>query len=89
MGKDVPTRESKSTASRLTEAVNLVKNFKELGVGDTEPGMVELREQLNAWVKGGPAWSGRIEFARYGRYADVVLPDVEGRVCTANFKMHK
>lgn len=79
----------KSTASRVSESVNLIKQFKDLGVADTEPGLVELRAQLNAWIRGGPAWTGRIEFPRYGRYAEIVLPDLEGRVCSANFKMHK
>jgi hypothetical protein len=86
MGKP---KEIKSTSSRVTESVNLVKKFRELGIADTEPGLVALRGKLNDWIKGAPAWTGRIEFPRYGRYADVILPDKEGCVCSANFKMHK
>ncbi len=87
MGKQ--PKQIKSTAARVSESVNLIKHFTQLGVGETEPGMVALRSRLNEWIRGGPAWAGRIEFARYGRYADVVLPDKEGVVCSANFKMHK
>jgi hypothetical protein len=81
--------QNKSTPARVSESVNLMKHFKKLGVGDAEPGIVTLREKLNEWIRGGPAWAGRIEFPRYGRYADVVLPVKEGEVCSADFKMHK
>ncbi len=78
----------KSTVSRAKEAVDLIKQLHGLGITDAEPGLVELREKLNEWIRGGPAWSGKVEFARYGRYVDIILPTREGTKMTAALKIH-
>ena len=82
-------RGSKPVAERVKESVTLIAQFKELGVAETEPGLVQLRAQMNDWIRGGGAWAGRIEFVRFGRYADVNLPDRAGKVATADFKRYK
>ncbi len=78
----------KSTASRAKEAVDLIKKLTGMGITDAEPGFVELRAKLNEWIRGGPAWAGKIEFARYGRYVDLILPIREGVTMTAALKIH-
>ena len=82
-------RGSKSVAERVKESVTLIAQFKELGVGETEPGLVQLRQKMNEWIRGGVAWSGRIEFPRFDRYADVNLPDRAGKVAAVDFKRYK
>ena len=82
-------RGSKTTASRVKESVELMSKFRELGVADADPSLAQIREQMNAWIRGGAAWQGRIEFPRFGRYADVVLPDREGKAATIDFCTHK
>jgi hypothetical protein len=82
-------RGSKPVQERMKESVELVSKMKELGVNDSEPGLVQLRAEMNAWIRGGVAWSGRIEFPRYNRYAEVVLPDRAGRVASVAFNMYK
>jgi hypothetical protein len=82
-------RGSKPVAERIKESVTLIAQFKELGVAETEPGLVQLRQKMNEWIRGSAAWEGRIEFPRFGRYADVNLPDRAGKVATANFKLYK
>ncbi len=82
------TKAEKSTASRIKESVDLVKKLQGLGITDAEPGLIELREKLNEWIRGGPAWSGKVEFARYGRYVDIILPTREGVAMTAALKIH-
>lgn len=82
-------RGSKTIVSRVKESVELVSKFKELGVADIEPGLVELRTRMNEWIRGGMAWSGRIEFPRYDRYAEVALPDREGRIASVAFNRYK
>ncbi len=82
-------RGSKPVQERMKESVELVSKMKELGVHDSEPGLVELRQQMNAWIRGGHAWSGRIEFPRYNRYAEVTLPDRAGRVASIAFNTYK
>ena len=62
-----------------------MSKFRELGVADADPSLAQIREQMNAWIRGGPAWQGRVEFPRFGRYADVVLPDREGKIATVDF----
>lgn len=78
----------KSTVSRAKEAVDVIKQLSGAGLTDAEPGFVELRAKLNEWIRGGPAWAGKIEFARYGRYVDLILPDCEGTKMTAVLKIH-
>ena len=82
-------RGSKTIVSRVKESVDLMRKFGELGVADADPSLAQIREQMNAWIRGGAAWQGRIEFPRFGRYADVTLPDREGKAATIDFKMHK
>lgn len=82
-------RGSKPVGERIKESVTLIAQFKELGVGDTEPGLTQLRQHMNEWIRGGAAWAGRIEFPRFGRYADVSLPDRAGKVAAADFKRYK
>ncbi len=82
-------RGSKTIASRVKESVELVSKFKELGVADSDTGLTELRTQMNKWIRGGEAWTGRIEFPRYDRYAEVVLPDREGRIASIAFNRYK
>ena len=59
-----------------------------MGITDAEPGFVELRQKLNEWIRGGPAWAGKVEFARYGRYVDLILPVIEGTKMKAVLKIH-
>jgi hypothetical protein len=82
-------RGSKSVSERIKESVTLIAQFKELGVAETEPGLVQLRQQMNEWIRGASTWAGRIEFPRFGRYADVNLPDRTGKVATVDFKLYK
>jgi hypothetical protein len=82
-------RGSKPTAERVKESVALIAQFKELGVAETEPGLVQLRQQMNEWIRGASKWAGRIEFPRFDRYADVNLPDRVGKVATVDFKRYK
>lgn len=82
-------RGSKTIASRVKESVELMRKFNELGVTDADPSLAQIRTQMNAWIRGGPAWTGRIEFLRFGRYADVALPDREGKVATIDFRTER
>lgn len=88
MTKDQKQKQVKSTASRVKESVDLVKKIQGLGITDAEPGFLELREKLNEWIRGGPAWAGKVEFARYGRYVELILPEREGVAMTAALKIH-
>jgi hypothetical protein len=82
-------RGSKPIAERVKESLTLIAQFKELGVAETEPGLVQLRQKMNEWIRGASAWSGRIEFPRFDRYPDDNLPDRTGKVAAVDFKRYK
>ena len=82
-------RGSKTITSRIKESIELIGKFKELGVAESEPGLINLRTQMNEWIRGGVAWSGRIEFPRYDRYAEVNLPDREERIASIAFNRYR
>jgi hypothetical protein len=79
----------KTREERVTEGITLLKKLKEIGVGDYVAGINEVKEQIRIWINNGPAWSGKIDFPSYGRYADILLPIREGRVATLAFKVKK
>jgi hypothetical protein len=79
----------KSLADRLKEGVTLLLKLREVGITDTEPGFQELKAKISEWTKSEDAWSGEIEFARYGRYANVILPSKPGVVASMTLKTRK
>jgi hypothetical protein len=64
----------KSKADRVKEAITLLTKLKELGIPDTEPGYKQTKGHLDSWINGGDAWSGRVDFPRFGRRAELILP---------------
>ncbi len=79
----------KSLEDRLKEGVTLLLKLREVGIVDTEPGFQELKAKISEWTKSDHAWAGKIEFARYGRYAEVILPSKPGVVASMTLKMRK
>jgi hypothetical protein len=65
---------SKPIEDRVREGIALLKKLQEVGIGVTEPGYKELQTKISDWVRSGDPWSGKIEFTRYGRIGDVLLP---------------
>ena len=82
-------QELKSLEDRLKEGVTLLLKLREVGITDTEPGFQELKAKISEWTKSDHAWNGQIEFARYGRYADVILPSKPGVVASMTLKMRR
>lgn len=72
----------KSKADRVKEAVTILTKLKELGIPDTEPGYKQTKEQLDTWINGGDGWTGRVDFPRFGRRAELILPIRADRVCS-------
>ncbi len=72
----------KPKADRVKEAVTILTKLKDLGIPDTEPGYKQTKEHLDAWINGGEAWSGRVDFPRFGRRAELILPVRADRICS-------
>lgn len=73
-------RPLKSKADRVKESITILKKLKELGIPPHEPGYYTTKEKLDEWIAGGDAWSGRIDFPRFERRAELDLPVRPDRV---------
>lgn len=79
-------KEQKPKEDRVKESVTLLKKLIEVGIATTDPGFKDTKIQLDKWINEGEAWSGKIEFPRYGRIADLVLPFRKDRVSSMMLK---
>lgn len=70
----------KNKADKVKETITLLTKLKELGIPENEPGYTETKRRCDEWINGTEAWSGRIDFPRFGRRAELILPSREGRV---------
>lgn len=70
----------KSKADRVKESITILKKLKELGIPNNEPGYYMTKEKLDEWIAGGDQWDGRIDFPRFQRRAELVLPVRPDRV---------
>jgi len=70
----------KSKQDRVKESITILKKLKELGIPNNEPGYYQTKRQLDEWIAGGDQWDGRIDFPRFQRRAELVLPVRPDRV---------
>ena len=70
----------KPVDEKVKESITILNKLKEIGIADTEPGYKEIKDHMNTWIRNGEAWSGKINFERYGRRAELILPSRKGRV---------
>lgn len=68
-----PPPQQKTREQRILESVEILANIKSVGA-DKDPGMTGVKEKLDEWIATGEQWQGRVDFPRYGRYADIILP---------------
>ena len=74
-----PPKPEKTLPERLKEVVEILKNLKQAGVSDQDPGFQELKGVCDKFVHQGENFTGKIPFPRYGRYAEVLLTNWAGR----------
>jgi hypothetical protein len=74
-----PPKPEKTLPQRLTEVVEVLMNLKNAGISDQDPGFQELKGICDKFVKEGESFTGKVDFPRYGRYADVILTNWAGR----------
>jgi hypothetical protein len=74
-----PPKPEKTLPQRLTEVVEVLMNLKNAGISDQDPGFQELKAICDKFVHQGEPFTGKVEFPRYGRYADVILTNWAGR----------
>ena len=69
----------KSLPERLKEVVEVLKALQQAGVSQQDPGYVELKTICDKYVHQGESFTGKVDFPRYGRYAEVMLTNWLGR----------
>lgn len=79
----------KPVGERVKEGVALIRKMLEIGIVETEPGYTAMKARVDAWIKKDEAWTGKIDFVRYGRRAYVNLPMRVGSEATAVLKVWK
>ena len=68
--------EVKSMADRVKETINLMKQINDLGILDSDPTYLEIKNYLNDWIKcqEKKTMYYDIEFVRYKRKGTLTLP---------------
>ena len=84
------TYEVKSRAERLKETIHLVKQIRDLGIHETEPSYLEVKEKLNNWIKSEEKHVQEFvfDFVRYGRTATLTLPWRADKACEFRMKAY-
>jgi hypothetical protein len=77
----------KTKEERVKEGINLLMKLKEVGISPTDPSYREVQEHISDWVKTGDPWIGKVEFYRYGRIAEILLPRKATAVASLALKM--
>ena len=77
----------KTLAERATEGVEIIRKLKGLGVSMEDPCLIKTRTIINKWIKEGELINESIEFPRYGRRLDLVLPKKRIHAASAAFKV--
>ena len=72
---------------RLLETVTILKKLQKLGIPITNTGYIEIKKLMTKWVNSKESFKETIYIARYGREADLVLPDKVGEVATLNLRV--
>ncbi len=76
------SKEPKTKAQRVMDAVEILRNIKGVGITEDTVGYADVKAKLDEWIQTGDAWSGKVDFPRYGRYAELILPWRADRKCT-------
>ena len=77
----------KTKEERVKEGINLLMKLKEVGILSTEQPYIEIQAHISDWVKTGDPWMGKVEFYRYGRIAEILLPRKSTAVASLALKM--
>lgn len=77
----------KTLAERATEGVEIIRKLKALGVSMEDPYLIKTRTIINKWIKEGELINESIEFPRYGRRLELVLPKKRIHAASAAFKV--
>lgn len=76
----------KPQKERLKESIHLLKQLKDHGINEEEPGYLEIKAKMTEWIRDGDSYSGAITLVFFDRICSLVLPTADGRVATLHLK---
>jgi hypothetical protein len=72
----------KEKGERVRDAIEILKQLKEVGIPDSDPGYIATKKVLDAWILDGEARQEKIPFPRALRVGHMLLPRLAGRQAT-------
>jgi hypothetical protein len=79
---------NKTQAARVKECVTLWRKLTiDLGIPHTFEGMLELKEEIDKYIKTGEPFTGEIEIPAVGRKASVIFPLESSREVSITLKV--
>ena len=64
----------KTKEDRVRESVTILKKLMEVGITSMDPGYKQVKGHLDKWIADGEYAEYKLEFARYGRRGELILP---------------
>lgn len=75
----MPPAELKTKADRVKEAIEILKQLKEIGIPSNDSGYMLTKQHLDAWIADGETRQEKIPFPRAMRVGHLLLPARQGR----------
>ena len=83
-GAQVP---DKLREDRVKEGVEVLRQLLGTGVAKEDPGYIATKALIDRWIAEGKRIEERVEFPRYRRRLEIILPRRADRSAEAVFKM--
>lgn len=77
----------KTREERVKESIEILRQLLGTGVTKEDPGYIATKALIDRWITEGKTIEERVEFPRYRRRLELVLPRRSDKVAEAVFKM--
>lgn len=77
----------KTREERVKEGVEILRQLLGTGVAKEDPGYIATKALIDRWIAEGKTIEERVEFPRYRRRLELVLPRRSDKAAEAVFKM--
>jgi aryl-alcohol dehydrogenase-like predicted oxidoreductase len=77
----------KTNAERAKEGVEIIRKLSDIGVNVTDPAYIYTKDLVNKWIREGETIKETVEFPRYGRRLELLLPKKVIHSARAAFKV--
>ena len=82
-----PPSPQKTVGEKLSETVKILTKLKEMGIHDSEPGYQQAKQILEEWMRGSESRTATIDFIRFERRLELLLPVRQDRQPVAVFRV--